>query len=48
MLLLSPKKTVNINASFISIKYKNKICRHKRSINIFSDKNLNTILVGTK
>jgi len=44
MLLLSSKKTGNINASFISIKCKNKIYRHKRSTNIFSDKNLNKLL----
>jgi len=36
-------KIENINASFIGIKFKNKIYRHKRSINIFSDKNLNRL-----
>jgi len=40
-------KTGNINASFISIKYKNKFYRHKRSTKIFSDKILNRLLAFT-
>jgi len=40
MLLLSTKKTGNPNASFIGIKFKYKIYRHKRSIINFVQDNM--------